>query len=322
MLNPTLKQTEFPRSREFDRQNFLLRLPVFRSRGQTSPPYHIGSVIENRLGLQVARVLGKRLIRRFRRQIIAADIKQYVEILENEGVLVIENFLTAAEFQRVCAEFQLANQNIELQPYKSAANAKLFRTQIKLTDAPENYPSIIKNFQSNDLLKRLAAAALRRQIMNPPDVLLDTYQNLNDAGADNDIENILHADLHTPTVKMFFYLSETGADNGAFVYSKGSHKLNFARLVHEYDLSVREAKFKQQKTIPESLLEHRSTQTRNIIRPVLREKMRVRETQICVAPNTLVIADNMGFHRRGEFSGKNARKALLINFRKEEKLFW
>jgi len=46
------------------------------------------------------------------------------------------------------------------------------------------------------------------------------------------------------------------------------------------------------------------------------------ETQICVKPNTLVIANNMGFHRRGEFTCDTPRKALLINFRNSEKPVW
>lgn len=315
------KQPEFPKTRDFILRDWLFRLPFIRSRHQTSPPYYIGSVVENRLGLQVARVLGKRVTRALRRRIVAADVEQYVQILERDGVVAIENFLPAEEFRKISDEFAWANEKVELQPYKNAANARLFRTQLNITDAPENYPSIIKNFQANGFLKRLVAAVLRRNIEQPPDVFLDTYQNLNEAGADNDIENILHADLHTTTIKMFFYLTETDETNGAFVYAKGSHKLTFVRLVYEYDLSVREAKLKNGKSVPESLLESRSTQTRNIIRPVLREKMRVCETQICVAPNTLVVADNMGFHRRGEFPGELARKTLLINFRKEEKMF-
>lgn len=49
--------------------------------------------------------------------------------------------------------------------------------------------------------------------------------------------------------------------------------------------------------------------------------MKIIESQICAAPNTLVAANNMGFHRRGEFHGGEPRKALLINYRKEEKPF-
>lgn len=301
---------------------FIRNLPVIRSRNYTTAPYHIGSVTENRLGLQVFRVVGKHLVRRFRQSYLTEDLKQYVEVLERDGVLVLENFLAPEIFETVRAEFESANKNSALAPYKNADNAKLYRTQLSLAKLPDSFPSITTNFRENDLLNQITAAVLRRPITKKPDVLFDTYQNLNDAGADNDIENILHADLHFPTVKMFFYLNEVNETNGAFVYVKGSHKLTAARFIHEYELSVREAKFKRGLTIPESLLGRRSTQIRNIISPENERRMNISETQICVKPNTLVIANNMGFHRRGEFTAGEPRKALLVNYRNAEPTFW
>lgn len=301
---------------------FVRNLPVIRSRNYTTAPYHIGSVTENRLGLQVFRVVGKHLVRRLRRTHLTEDIKPSVEILERDGVLVLENFLPPEIFEKVRAEFEEANKNIALAPYKNAADAKLYRTQLSLAKLPESFPSITKSFQENDLLNRITAAILRRPITKKPDVLLDTYQNLNGAGADNDIENILHADLHFPTVKMFFYLNEVNETNGAFVFVKGSHKLTAARLVHEYELSVREAKLFCGQPISESLLGRRSTQIRNIISPENERRLNVSETQVCVKPNTLVIANNMGFHRRGEFTGSEPRQALLVNYRNAEPTFW
>ena len=301
---------------------FVRNLPVVRSRNFTTAPYHIGSVTENRLGLQVFRVIGKHLIRRLRRTHLTEDIKSSVEILERNGVIVLENFLKPEIFETVRAEFEEANKNIALAPYKNADNAKLYRTQLSLAKLSDSFPAITTNFRENDLLNRITAAVLRRPITKKPDVLLDTYQNLNDAGADNDIENILHADLHFPTVKMFFYLNEVNETNGAFVYVKGSHQLTAARLVHEYELSVREAKLCGGQPIPERLLGRRSTQIRNIISPENERRMNVSETQICVKPNTLVIANNMGFHRRGEFTGSEPRKALLVNYRNAEPTFW
>lgn len=302
-------------------QNFVRRLPVIRSRGCTTPPYHIGSVIENQLGLQLYRVIGKQITRRLRGKHLTEDIRQYVETLERDGVAVIENFLAPEQFKAVVAEFEKANEGVALKPYKNAENAKLYRTQLSIKDKPEMFPAIRANFQDNVLLHKIASAVTRRPITKKPEVLLDTYQNLNDAGIDNDIENILHADLHVPTVKMFFYLNKVDENNGAFVYAKGSHKLTLARLAHEYELSVREAKLDRGLAVPETLQERRADQSRNIISPEHWRKMNVNETQVCVAPNTLVIADNMGFHRRGEFTNGEPRKALLVNYRNAEQLF-
>ncbi|MEQ1761686.1 MAG: phytanoyl-CoA dioxygenase family protein [Pyrinomonadaceae bacterium] len=299
----------------------LRRLPIIRSFGQTSPSYHTGSILENRLGLQVARTLGKQIVRGLRRQGVAADIAEYVTVLERDGVLVIPNFLSNEQFCDVVGEFQEANRGVPLVPYKTVSNAKLYRTQLTVDDAPDKYPTIRKHFQENELLDRIAAAVLKRKITRRPDVLLDTYRSIDETCIDNDTENILHADLHTPTVKMFFYLNDVDEKNGAFVYAKGSHNLTIARLIHEYDLSVREAKLKKGVPIPDALLERRATQARNIIRPIHRKRMKVVETRFGVEPNTLVVANNMGFHRRGEFSASRPRMALLINYRKSERLF-
>lgn len=117
---------------------------------------------------------------------------------------------------------------------------------------------------------------------------------------------------------MFFYLNKVDETNGAFVYAKGSHKLTIARLVHEYELSVREAKLAKGLPIPECLWERRVNEVRNVIKPENWSRMKISETQMCVEPNTLVIANNMGFHRRGAFTSSEPRKALLINYRNVE----
>jgi len=307
----------------FGRQSFFRRLPLVRSLGLNSPPYHIGSILENRLGLQIGRTVGKQIARRFRKGFSSPDIEKYLETLERDGVLAIENFLPDEEFKNVLAEFGQVTEGVSLMPYKNVENARLYRLQLSLNELPlEELSSIRKNFRESELLNRIAAGVVRRAITAKPDILLDTYQNLNNDGVDNDIENILHADLHVPTVKMFFYLTRTDNSNGAFIYAKGSHKLTAARLVHEYELSVREAKLKQGIRLPEQLLERRAGQVRNIIKPSNRRRMKIEETQFCVEPNTLLIANNMGFHRRGEFHGNEPRKALLINYRKAEKLFF
>lgn len=320
-MNLVAKPLKIESAKAAGGRNFFRRLPLIRSLGLNSPPYHLGSVFENRLGLQIGRVIGKQITRRLRKSFSSPEIEKYLTVLQRDGVVAIENFLPAEEFRKVLAEFQNATESLPLTPYKNVENARLFRLQLALGDSAGELSSIRRNFQENALLNQIAAAVVRRKLAEKPDILLDTYQNLNDDGIDNDIENILHADLHVPTVKMFFYLTRTDKNNGAFIYAKGSHKLSIARIVHEYELSVREAKLKQGMQIPEQLLERRAEQVRNIIKPSNRRRLKIEETQFCVAPNTLLIADNMGFHRRGEFHGSEPRKALLINYRKTEKSF-
>jgi hypothetical protein len=298
------------------------KLPVLRSSSRTSPPYHVGSVIENRLGFQVYRVLGKALARQFRRRYEPANTNEFSNILHRDGLLVIERFLDQDSFAAVANEFENANSASQLRPYKDAAGAKLYRRQLRLAEISDQLPVTKSLFRDNKFLDDIVSAAIRRPIEKRPEVLLDTYQRVNQDGEDNDIENILHADLHVPTIKMFFYLDKADSCNGAFIYAKGSHRLTFPRIAHEYELSIREAKSSCGRSVPERMQERRANQVRNIIGDDARRRMRIKETQVCAEANTLVIANNMGFHRRGEFASDRPRKALLINYRNAEPLFW
>ena len=300
-------------------RNIAKRIPVVRGAMYSTPQYHVGSVLENRLGLQIFRVLSKRVSRALRSPKISEEALPMVRTLERDGILVIPDFLDPALFDKVRLEFESASATVPPAAYKDREDARLFRKQLRLADSPENFPVIRSTFQCNALLDEIASAVIRRPITRRPEVLLDTYQCMARDREDNDIENILHADLHVPTIKMFFYLTDTNATNGAFVYAKGSHKLSLARLRHEYDLSVREAKLDRGLKVDPQLVERRSSEVRNIISPASRLRMKVSETQACVAANTLVIANNMGFHRRGVFTSDRPRKALLINYRNAER---
>ena len=301
--------------------NLFRSFPVIRNVGKSTPQYHLGGVWENRLGLQVYRTIAKNLGWRIRRRNVAADEVGPCEVLDADGILVLPNFLSDEEFRAVLAEYRSAMDGRELEPYHGSDNAKLFRLQIPVSDAPANFRQTIRSFRENATLDSLASLVIRRPIRFKPNVFLDKYQAALGSSVDNDIENILHADLHTPTVKMFFYLNKVDETNGPFVYAKGSHKLNLYRLLHEFDLSVRQAKLRTGSAVPSNLVEVRGGEKRNIIRPWVLKKMGVQETKFCVEPNTLVIANNMGFHRRGEFTSAEPREALLINYRNEERLF-
>jgi len=300
-------------------QNTVNKLPLIRTRQFSTPPYHIGGVTENRLGLQVYRTIGKWIARTFRKRLITEEIKHYVSVIDRDGVLVIEDFLEPEQFEMVVSEYERVSARVALSPYRGVKDAKLYRSQVSVDDLEERLPAIRKNFQKNPLLNQLASAVVRRKITKDPGVYLDKYENIYEDGVDNDIENILHADLHTTTVKMFFYLNDVDENNGAFVYAKGSHRLSMARLLHEYDLSIRQARLKKNLSIPDSLLVRRAGEARNIISSATLKRMNVVETPICGKSNTLIITNNIGFHRRGEFRIGRPRKNLLVNYRHLEK---
>ncbi len=296
--------------------------PLVRGLTHTECPYHTGSVIENRLGLQIGKVIDKHLAWCLRGSHVAADVKNYTEVMSREGVLSIPNFLAENEFQRVREEFARAQSRLVYAKVRNAQMGKLEVAKFSLSDENDDFPYTIKCLQQNRVILQIASAVIRRPISSKPSLTINVHRMVDSLAVDNDIENILHADLHTPTVKAFFYLNDVNEANGAFIYAKGSHKFSLSRLRYEYDISVRTAKLKRgDSDIPEHLLNTRGFNKRNIVSEKCRRSMKIVEKSICGKANTLVIANNMGFHRKGEFTDESARETILLNFRHLERPF-
>lgn len=296
--------------------NLAKATPFVRGFAYEVSPYHTGSVLENKLGLQIFRSLGKNFAWHLRKSRIVPGIETYLEDLQRDGLLLIPNFLAPTEFAQVKEEVAGLRSRFCFKSFREAENGRLQVAKFQPTAQGEDFPCIRKYLQENALIQNIAAAVVKRPITSKPPVLISVYRKANASAPDNDVENVLHADLHAPTVKAFYYLNDIDQSNGAFIYAKGSHKLTLNRLWHEYDMSVRTAKLKRGANgIPENLLVRRGPNQRNIVAERHRRRMNIAETHVCARANTLVIANNMGFHRRGEFSSEEPRETILLNFR-------
>jgi hypothetical protein len=299
----------------------LRNLPVVRAFAYNVPPYLTGSVLENRLGLQVCRLLGKHLAWRCRKQTVSAEIQEYMNILERDGVLVISDFLAPEDFRRVKDECEAIKLGMPFQPFRKVENGSLQVATFDLDGKADGFSAIRGCLQENPLIQNLACTVIRRQAAAKPSVRFSIYHKAcaGDHEIDNDVENILHADLHTPTVKAFYYMNDVDESNGAFVYVKGSHRVTLNRIRHEYNLGLFSAKLRRGDEIPQALLAVRGPNQR--VKIADKHMQGLQETTIGGRANTLVIANNMGFHRRGEFTDRQTRETLLINFRHFEKHF-
>lgn len=256
-----------------------------------------------------------------RRTFARMETIDHVKTIERDGVLVIPDFLSERQFSLVREEFERARNKFELGEFRNVTNGRLKVSKYFVSDGEEEFKYMREFLQENQFIQHIASATIRRLIASKPIMVISVFRQ-NDSGLDNDIENILHADLHTSTVKAFFYLNDIDESNGAFIYAKGSHRLSFNRIRHEYDMSVRTAKLRRgDSDIPESLLATRGPNKRNLISGEYMRKLKVVETQFAGKANTLLIANNMGFHRRGEFYGERSRETILLNFRHLEHPF-
>ena len=150
--------------------------------------------------------------------------------------------------------------------------------------------------------RRFHATAFRPQLGYQLLTMLDGEEFVPDA------ETILHADRHYPTIKAYYSLNGSTTENGAYVWVPKSHRLTAARLRYEYADSIRFARSpaKHNLEIPESHLKDMGL----IEKPILTE------------PNTMVISNNFGFHRRGYFSSGAVREQLRLVFHYLEEPFY
>jgi hypothetical protein len=302
-------------------------LPLVRG-FRHAPPYFVGSVNANRLGLQVLRVLGKHAIWRLRQRPTPAAIRPYVDVLKRDGILIVPDFLPADVYAQVRSEFAAIEPDLSYRPVPFYAHMRaLQQGRIHAASLRVNgdarLPAMRRHLVEHPLLLAIVASVTHVRMKTIANASIDVYRLADETAPDNDVETVLHADLHSPTVKAFYYIDDVDESNGAFIYAKRSARLTLARLRHEYDISVREAKLRRGDTdIPAEALAVRGPNVRNAIRPRHRQAMGLVESSICGKANTLVIANNVGFHRRGNFTSPTPRRTVLLNFRHLQRPFW
>lgn len=120
-----------------------------------------------------------------------------------------------------------------------------------------------------------------------------------------------HADRFVPCYKMFLFLNDHSVDNGTYEYSEGSHRRSLARYVFEYYFSVR---FTVSQWFGGRLAKYPPFWSKVMAQWLYRRK--VMEAKA----NTLVISNNMGFHRRGVLKPHMIREQINFNllFRAQE----
>lgn len=275
--------------------------------------YHRGSVLANRLGYQLFRALSKSAAWQLRRRAVSPEMMQHVARLDEDGVVVIPDFLAPEAFERVRAEYLRSLRELPYQPGVVEDNDVAVRYLDIDKAPPEAFTAAREHFQRSPLLLGIAAAAMRRPVSAVPPVTMNIWEKIpaSDKTERTPGANYVHADVHYPTVKMFFYLNDIDEENGAIMYARGSHKMTPARLAYEYDASVRVARAKSEGTlyskVPYGLV--------RVPTEAQIQDMGIVLESICGKANTLIIANTQGFHKQGQFRNDKPREKLMVDFR-------
>jgi hypothetical protein len=128
-----------------------------------------------------------------------------------------------------------------------------------------------------------------------------------------DPQTHLHSDTFHPTVKAWFFLTDVAEDEGPFTYVPGSHRLTDQRLAWEREMSIGARASADNETQEGSFRIDESELPALGLPP---------PRAFPVPANTLIVADTMGFHRRGRSAHSSTRVEIWAYGRRNPFLPW
>lgn len=264
----------------------------------------LGSQRLNRLGLHRWRLRAAHHLTARRRDRLSgllseADRRHFAR----DGFVVHRDLLPPAVFERLRADL-LAHRA----PAREMLQGDTITRRIAVDAATQRQLPGLRN-----LLGEPRFAGLTRYVAGygrAPWLYLQTILNQVAAGQP-DPQTSLHADTFHPTMKAWYFLTDVAADEGAFCYVPGSHRLTAERLAWESAKSVVASSH------PDRLTS--------------RGSFRVAEDELAalglpaprcfaVPANTLIVADTFGFHARGPSARPSTRIELWAYDRRNP--FW
>jgi hypothetical protein len=269
------------------------------------------------MGFQVFRSLYKSAGWHLRSMPVGEELRGYVQTLDRDGVVAIPNFLPDDIFRSIRDEYERSFSELRYEVWVVEDNS-VVENMIDLSFYPGHMKITEAALVENVSLRTIVAGALRRPVGPTPRVWSKRWHRsekpLKPRALGHVIgSNYLHADVHYPTFKAFYYLNDVDESNGAFVFAIGSHRMTPARLAYEYESSVRASKLRltaESAEVPAGLA--RLPTERQL------ERMKIRCRSINGKANTLVIANTQGFHRQGDFELGKTRDAIAFCFRTAE----
>ena len=277
----------------------------------------VGPLTANRLGLQLFRVLKDRALWHTRSfELTTPEAREAYETIERDGIVVIPDFLSDADHALVQEEYAASRKD----PAEGTTyfGPNFGAKELYTSDHPERYPHTNRLLRDNKLILEVAAAVPRRQQTYRPATHFFTVEkgNPDEAHVDLDGAQFVHPDRHYPFVKAFYYINDVDETNSPYCYAPGSHKIDLRRLVFEYVHSVTWSKggrdpFHNVRT--EEGIEQEK-ELRDLCEKYLADRGYPCKP-IMAKANTLVLSNNCGFHRRGEYIGPRPRQTVQMDYK-------
>ena len=274
-----------------------------------SPKNYYDSIILNIFGIQLIRVLWHNLIHSLKPLPREINIKEkHIIEFNKEGILSIKEFFNNDEFSRIKSIFEKKIDNlgvVEKNKNNSGVDwtTLVFNNEVQDDDLKYVY-NIISN---NEKINQLVMSVIKKKIIKKVSIGFQKLKNPENNLDDKDLQNTIHSDRFFPCVKINLNIDDNDSSNGAYWYSRGSHKLNLSRLVHEYIFSISNSLFNKKIKFT-NLIENNRCKPNPKIVPKVYENF----SQIINPKNTLLVSNNMGFHSKGQMMPNTERNQIRI----------
>lgn len=241
-----------------------------------SPDKLVDSRTLNLAGIQIPRILIARLLARVQNRSFSDDIREKVEDLRHDGIIVWTDFLPEAEFQKLTEEIRTQLPDFSESASSSSAYPEYWNSGMAGFSA-SRLPQVNKFFENSKLLSTLEVAANRplNNLAQYTSIQLLFHEPYGSS------QTTLHSDIWFSAYKVWFFLDDVKTEDGPFVYVKGSHRLTATQLSYVYR-SCRKKNAEGSRLISSEELTRQGLE----------------ETAITCSRNTLVIANTSGYHRR------------------------
>jgi len=290
---------------------------LLTSQKNFSDPW-VGNEKLNRLGLHKIRMQMAAAAVSLRRAQISWRTGQWRQQFARDGFIKVENFLPEDDFARLQQEVtKIAEQTRQLSPYETNTipgfgppithdwgidrfDGGTLNRFIKTDRAnmPETH-AFTRHKKLQTLCRTIVGLPLR-----PSNVRIYELVHGNET-ANHDLQKDFHRDTFFTSMKFWYFVNPVTPDNGPFIYVPGSHKLTRERLEWEHQQAVFAATNPSPNRGGSFRISAAELATMDLPEPIT----------LTASANTLVIADTLGFHRRGDAKPGTSRLSIYSSNR-------
>lgn len=306
-----------------------MAIALFTSRKDFSHSW-VGNPLLNRLGLHRARMCAAECCAGIRRAQRKQRYQNLAATLNKDGIIVVENFLPQKTFiqlrEAVVNSLEVAAQTT---PAKTG-NVVGFGEKQSYSWGFDRYDGGTLNrfitihcgampgcceFVEDPRLAQLSRAVCG---MAPSRRQAWIYLTLNgDQQRMPDLQRVLHRDTFFSSMKYWYFIEPVTETDGPLVYVPGSHRLTRARLRWEQRMAEAacQARYDRNAGALTSQQMDLLSGSFRIAEQVVLDMGYPAPRAYPVPANTLVMADTLGFHRRGDALPETWRLAIYGNKR-------